>query len=174
MIYKVYIKKHQFHLPRDMEDLKNKIKENFNLKEIATANFGKTFGVTLIEENESLIVEKQKTNIFLLNQLLLLMEKKEILFSESEVVYLSENEIKQRIGSILKKDVSLLTIDDIEKEVDYFLSSTSEPEVEQIDSNESSKEPVEPEETPQSDSPLEQVEYSLSWLKKANKALKGE
>lgn len=161
MLVKAYIKKHMFHLPMKEKELFDQVQMALK-KDINKSTIAKTYPLTKIEDNENILIEKQNTNIFLLNLLLLVLNHntKEITHQE----YYNESLIIRKLEEETRLELSIFPFEVIEKEVENFLNSSSA--VKQVTSNNESKRETE--------SFLENVQFSVEWLKGAQKELKGK
>ncbi|OQR53479.1 hypothetical protein [Bacillus sp. CDB3] len=151
MIIKGYIREHLFKLPtKDNAILKEDIEKKFN----KTINDGPEMGIlyplTKIEGNENIVIEKQKTNIFLLNLLLLVLKQND------KAITVKENYHDKFIILQLEQETSLklqgMSFSDLEKKVMEYITPP----------------------TPSTPSILENVEFNLAWVKKAHKELNGK
>jgi chlorite dismutase len=74
VLIKAYIKKHMFHLPtQNNEQLETQVEKELHI-EVDQSQFFKVYPLTKIEDNENILVENQRTNIFLLNLLLIVLK----------------------------------------------------------------------------------------------------
>lgn len=166
MLIKAYIKKHMFHLPTlDNQILEAQVEQDLNIK-VDKSQVFKLYPLTKIEDNENILIEKQRTNIFLLNLLLL------VLNHNKKDITVQEHYNNGFIISKLEEETSLklenLPFDNLEQKIMEYLpsSDTEEPSevIEMLDqmikANESKKASV-----------FENVEFSLNWLNKAQKEL---
>lgn len=160
MLVKAYIKKHMFHLPMKEKELFHQVQTALK-KDINKSTIAKTYPLTKIEDNENILIEKQNTNIFLLNLLLLVLNHntKEILHQE----YYNESLIIEKLEEETQLELSSFPFEVVEKEVENYLNPTSA--VKQVASNNESKKEAE--------SFLENVQFSVEWLKGAQKEIKG-
>lgn len=150
-----------FHLPMKEKELFDQVQMALK-KDINKSTIAKTYPLTKIEDNENILIEKQNTNIFLLNLLLLVLNHntKEITHQE----YYNESLIIRKLEEETRLELSIFPFEVIEKEVENFLNSSSA--VKQVTSNNESKRETE--------SFLENVQFSVEWLKGAQKELKGK
>ncbi|OQR53227.1 hypothetical protein [Bacillus sp. CDB3] len=166
MLIKAYIKKHMFHLPTlDNQILEAQVEQDLNIK-VDKSQVFKLYPLTKIEDNENILIEKQRTNIFLLNLLLMVLNhnKKDITVQE----YYNNGFIISRLEEETNLKLENVPFDDLEKNIMEYLKSpdTEEPsEViempdQMIKANENKKASV-----------FENVEFSLNWLNKAQKEL---
>lgn len=166
MLIKAYIKKHMFHLPTlNNQILEAQVEQDLNIK-VDKSQVFKLYPLTKIEDNENILIEKQRTNIFLLNLLLM------VLNHNKKDITVQEHYNNGFIISKLEEETSLklenLPFDNLEQKIMEYLSSsdTEEPSevIEMLDQmkkeNESKKASV-----------FENVEFSLNWLNKAQKEL---
>ncbi|PGC41173.1 hypothetical protein [Bacillus pseudomycoides] len=166
MLIKAYIKKHMFHLPtKNNQILVAQVEQDLNIK-VDKSQIFKLYPLTKIEDNENILIEKQRTNIFLLNLLLLVLNHNE------KDITVQAHYNNGFITSKLEEETNLklenIPFDDLEQKIMEYLTSsdTEEPSevIEMLDqmkkTNESKK-----------DSVFEKVEFSLDWLNKAQKEL---
>lgn len=168
MLIKAYIKKHMFHLPTlDNQILETQVEQALN-KQIDKSSVSKLYPLTKIEDNENILIEKQRTNIFLLNLLLLVLNRKEKDITVQE--YYNDVFITSKLEEETSLILEHLSFDELEKNVMEYLTSseTDEPSevitevIEMLDQMiEENKE----------GSVFENVEFSLNWLEKAQKEL---
>lgn len=155
MLIKAYIKREMFRLPMDQDKLQNQVKEAFK-QEIEKSDIEKYYPLTKVEENENILVEKQQTNIFLLNLLLLVLNQRKTGFTND--FYCNEENIRTRLEEEIGLDKGA-RFEKVEKEVINFLNPSTSPETK----NEVEKEGY---------SYLTNVQFSVGWLKGAQKELK--
>lgn len=164
MLIKAYIKKHMFHLPtKNNQILEAQIEQDLNIK-VDKSRISKLYPLTKIEDNENILIEKQHTNIFLLNLLLLVLNqnKKHITtreyYNNTFIISKLEEETNLKLGS--------RPFDNLERNVMEYLtaSDTNEPSevIEMLDQMIKTNE---------EGSAFENVEFSLDWLEKAQKEL---
>lgn len=164
MLIKAYIKKHMFHLPtKNNQILEAQIEQDLNIK-VDKSRISKLYPLTKIEDNENILIEKQHTNIFLLNLLLLVLNrnKKHITtreyYNNTFIISKLEEETNLKLGS--------RPFDNLERNVMEYLtaSDTNEPSevIEMLDQMIKTNE---------EGSAFENVEFSLGWLEKAQKEL---
>ncbi|EJS45072.1 hypothetical protein ICG_06068 [Bacillus cereus BAG1X1-3] len=164
MLIKAYIKKHMFHLPTlDNQILEAQVEQALN-KKIDKSSVSKLYPLTKIEDNENILIEKQRTNIFLLNLLLLVLNQKEKDITVQE--YYNDVFITSKLEEETSLILEHLSFDELEKNIMEYLTSseTDEPSevIEMLDQMiEENKE----------GSVFENVEFSLNWLEKAQKEL---
>lgn len=164
MLIKAYIKKHMFHLPTlDNQILETQVEQALN-KKIDKSSVSKLYPLTKIEDNESILIEKQRTNIFLLNLLLIVLNHNEKDITVQE--YYNDVFIISKLEEETNLELENLPFDSLEKNImEYITSSdTDEPSevIEMLD--QMVKENKE-------GSAFENVEFSLNWLEKAQKEL---
>ena len=171
MIVKAYIKRHLFHLPiTESSDLLERVEEALGKENINKENFEKLYPLTKIEENDNILVEKQNTNIFLLNLLLLVLNHKEKEITEQE--YFNKDLMISKLEEETHLELQGLPFDVLEKEIDNFfhpISETTETAAETQIETGSQDEPEEEKE--QEFSYLENVTFSVDWLKGAQQEL---
>ncbi|WP_430384464.1 hypothetical protein [Bacillus toyonensis] len=168
MLIKAYIKKHMFHLPTlDNQILETQVEQALN-KKVDKSSVSKLYPLTKIEDNENILIEKQRTNIFLLNLLLLVLNRKEKDITVQE--YYNDVFITSKLEEETDLILEHLSFDELEKNIMEYLTSseTDEPSevitevIEMLDQMiEENKE----------GSVFENVEFSLNWLEKAQKEL---
>ncbi|PFD20477.1 hypothetical protein [Bacillus cereus] len=164
MLIKAYIKKHMFHLPTlDNQILETQIEQALN-KKVDKSSVSKLYPLTKIEDNENILIEKQRTNIFLLNLLLLVLNHNEKDITVQE--YYNDVFIISRLEEETNLELENLPFDNLEKNIMGYITSsnTDEPSevIEMLD--QMVKENKE-------GSAFENVEFSLNWLEKAQKEL---
>lgn len=164
MLIKAYIKKHMFHLPTlDNQILETQVEQALN-KKIDKSSVSKLYPLTKIEDNENILIEKQRTNIFLLNLLLIVLNHNEKDITVQE--YYNDVFIISKLEEETNLELENLPFDSLEKNImEYITSSdTDEPSevIEMLD--QMIKENKE-------GSAFENVEFSLNWLEKAQKEL---
>ncbi len=169
MIVKAYIKRHLFHLPiTESSDLLERVEEALGKENINKENFEKLYPLTKIEENDNILVEKQNTNIFLLNLLLLVLNHNEKEITEQE--YFNKDLMISKLEEETHLELQGLSFDVLEKEIEKFFHPISETAAEtQIDTG--SQDEPEKEEKEQEFSYLENVTFSVDWLKGAQQEL---
>ncbi|EJR49991.1 hypothetical protein IIO_06587 [Bacillus cereus VD115] len=164
MLIKAYIKKHMFHLPTlDNQILETQVEQALN-KKIDKASVSKLYPLTKIEDNENILIEKQRTNIFLLNLLLLVLNHNEKKITVQE--YYNDVFIISKLEEETNLELENLPFDNLEKNIMGYITSsnTDEPSVVIKMLDQVIKENKE-------GSALENVEFSLNWLEKAQKEL---
>ncbi|WP_186672950.1 hypothetical protein [Sporosarcina sp. BP05] len=168
MLVKVYIKKYMFHLPMKDSELHNQVQEKLK-KEVDKSSIYKLYPLTKIEDdNGNILIEKQHTNIFLLNFLLLVLNHNEKEIEKQE--HYSNNVIIGKLEKEIKSDLKALTFEAIEKEVSNYLNPTlDKPQIEAV---EPEKE-TEVEKVKEESSHLENVRFSVGWLRGAQKEIDG-
>ncbi|MFE6139502.1 hypothetical protein [Bacillus sp. NPDC057893] len=166
MLIKTYIKKHMFHLPTlNNQILEAQVEQDLNIK-VDKSQVFKLYPLTKIEDNENILIEKQRTNIFLLNLLLLVLNhnKKEITVQE----YYNNGFIISKLEEETNLKLENVPFDDLEKNIMAYLTSSNldKPSevIEMLDQMIKANENKE-------DSAFENVEFSLDWLEKAQKEL---
>ncbi|PFT67300.1 hypothetical protein COK81_34720 [Bacillus thuringiensis] len=164
MLIKAYIKKHMFHLPtQNNEQLEKQVEQELNIK-IDKSQIFKLYPLTKIEDNENILVENQRTNIFLLNLLLLVLNhnKKGIIAQE----YYNNGFIISNLEKETNLKLENIPFDDLEKGIMEYINPScnkenmSKSKIESNDKTESKK-----------DSIFENVEFNLNWLSRAQKEL---
>ncbi|MGD6840577.1 hypothetical protein ACQCVL_29605 [Bacillus thuringiensis] len=168
MLIKAYIKKHMFHLPTlDNQILEEQVEQALN-KKVDKSRISKLYPLTKIEDNENILIEKQHTNIFLLNLLLLVLNhnKKDITAQE----YYNDVFITSKLEEETNLILEYLSFDELEKNImEYVTSSeTDEPSEVITEVIEMLDQMIEENEE---GSVFKNVEFSLNWLEKAQKEL---
>lgn len=164
MLIKAYIKKHMFHLPTlNNQILETQVEQALN-KKVDKSSVSKLYPLTKIEDNENILIEKQRTNIFLLNLLLLVLNHNEKNITVQE--HYNDVFIISKLEEETNLELENLPFDNLEKNIMGYLTSsdTDEPSevIEMLD--QMVKENKE-------GSAFENVEFSLNWLEKAQKEL---
>lgn len=166
MLIKAYIKKHMFHLPTlNNQILEMQVVQALNIK-VDKSRISKLYPLTKIEDNENILIKKQHTNIFLLNLLLLVLNhnKKNIAVQE----YYNNECIISKLEEETNLELKNIPFDNLEKNImEYLTSSNLDEPSEVIDMLDQMIKANENKE----DSALENVEFSLGWLEKAQKEL---
>ncbi|WP_324664717.1 hypothetical protein [Bacillus cereus] len=160
MLIKAYIKKYMFHLPTlDNQILETQVEQELNIK-VDKSQIFKLYPLTKIEDNENIVVEKQRTNIFLLNLLLI------VLNHNKKGIIAQEHYNNEFIISKLEKETNLklenIPFDNLEKAIMEYVTPSCNK-----DNMSESNDKIESE----NDSIFENVEFSLNWLSKAQKEL---
>ncbi|CCW04888.1 MULTISPECIES: hypothetical protein [Bacillus] len=160
MLIKAYIKKYMFHLPTlDNQILETQVEQELNIK-VDKSQIFKLYPLTKIEDNENIVVEKQRTNIFLLNLLLIVLNhnKKGIIAQE----YYNNEFIILKLEKETNLKLENIPFDNLEKAImEYVKPSCNKDNMsESNDKTES-----------ENDSIFENVEFGLNWLSKAQKEL---
>lgn len=155
MLIKAYIKKHMFHLPMEESELLNQVELALN-KNVDKSNVAKLNPLTKIEDNENILIEKQHTNIFLLNLLLMVLNHNKKDITEQE--YYNDSFIISRLEEETELSLKALPLEGVEKEVSNYLNPTSDkPQTETKNEEKNSY--------------LENVQFSIHWLKGAQKEI---
>lgn len=155
MLIKAYIKKHMFHLPMEESELLNQVELALN-KNVDKSNVAKLNPLTKIEDNENILIEKQHTNIFLLNLLLIVLNHNKKDITEQE--YYNDSFIISRLEEETELSLKALPLEGVEKEVSNYLNPTSDkPQTETKNEEKNSY--------------LENVQFSIHWLKGAQKEI---
>lgn len=164
MLIKAYIKNHMFHLPMNQESLLEQVELALKRK-IDKSNISKLFPLTKIEDNDNILVEKQHTNIFLLNLLLSVLNSKglEIVIQE----YFNDIFIISELENITGLNFKGVPYDWVEKEVLNYLNPNFENSVDDTLQNEV----VEMEITEEKRTCFNNIQFSVNWLKEAQKEL---
>lgn len=155
-----YIKAEKFVLPIKHEELKKQVQEQVLRKmTLKPSTIEKIHPVIKIDRNDNLIVAKQKTNIFLLNFLLSVAEKKSI---ELEEELLCNNEsIITKLREMTKLELSS-TFEKLETEITNFLQGkTNTPQETESEKEEISKKEV-------SSTSNKDVQFNMSWVKQTH------
>lgn len=156
MILKVYIKSHMFQLPRKQDDLTELIKERlYKNKKLVKSAITKLYPISEVD-NENIII-KRNTNIFLLNlYLLVLQEKEELAFTEKTI--LDNETLFQKLKEKTNLDVSNVSIEEAEKIILNYLYPNE---------NQTTHDTI-TEDTKDTDDTFQNIEFSMSWIKKAH------
>lgn len=168
MLIKAYIKKHMFHLPTlDNQILEAQVEQALN-KKVDKSRISKLYPLTKIEDNENILIEKQHTNIFLLNLLLLVLnhKKKDITVQEYYNDVFITSKLEEETNLILEH----LAFDELEKYIMEYVTSSDTDEPSEVikEVTEMLDQMIEENEE---GSAFENVEFSLNWLEKAQKEL---
>lgn len=155
MLIKAYIKKHMFHLPMEESELLNQVELALN-KNVDKSNVAKLNPLTKIEDNENILIEKQHTNIFLLNLLLMVLNHNKKDITEQE--YYNDSFIISRLEEETELSLKALPLEGMEKEVSNYLNPTSDK-------------PQTKTKNEEKNSYLENVQFSIHWLKGAQKEI---
>lgn len=166
MLIKAYIKKHMFHLPTlDNQILEAQVEQELNIK-VDKSQIFKLYPLTKIEDNENILIEKQRTNIFLLNLLLMVLnhKKKDITVQE----YYNDGFIISKLEEETNLKLKSIPFDNLEQKIMEYLTPSDTKKsfkgIEKPDQKEKAKESKKA-------SIFENVEFSLDWLNKAQKEL---
>jgi hypothetical protein len=151
MILNVYLGKIMIHLPMKESALLDKVQSLFPKYVIRQESAHKIQPITGAD-SELIIVDKQKTNIFYLNLLLLVLNRKKVTISEKG--YYNNEFITDYLSKEIGKDLKGKTYSNVFDLVfDYLTEAKSEKK------------------SSPKDFKLDQVEFSMKWLKKAQKEL---
>lgn len=173
-IYKVHLKKSLFLLPMNDEKLYESVSEKFNVKSIDT--FHKIAGVTQVtdpKENDIELIQIEKPytiNIFLLNQLFLLIEKKGL---EIVKVITKNDDVLENLEHLLSSNLKGLSYSEIKNTVNDYLGLSDEKkptdnDEKKDDVKESLSESIEKE----NDTDIfSNVKFDLNWLKNAHQKI---
>lgn len=175
-IYKVHLKKSLFLLPMNDEKLYESVSEKFNVKSIDT--FHKIAGVTQVtdqKENDIELIQIEKPytiNIFLLNQLFLLVEKKGL---EIVKIITKNEDLLENLEHLLSSNLKGLSYSEIKNTInDYLGLSVEKKSTDSVekkeDIKESSSESIEQEQESDTDI-LSNVNFNLNWLKNAHQKI---
>ena len=170
MLIKAYIKRHMFHLPMKDSELLNQIQTKIRgIDESGKSIIHKAYPLTKIEnDNGNILIDKQNTNIFLLNSLLLVLNHNKKAIEKQE--YYSDNIIIGKLEVEIKNDLKGLSFEAVEQKVITYLNpifdKTQNEAVE-------SKAETEIEKEKDKGSHLENVRFSVSWLSGAQKEIDG-
>ncbi|MED2752073.1 hypothetical protein P4278_30815 [Bacillus thuringiensis] len=166
MLIKAYIKKHMFHLPTiDNQMLEAQVEQELNIK-VDKSQIFKLYPLTKIEDNENILIEKQRTNIFLLNLLLLVLNhnKKDITVQE----YYNDGFIISKLEKETNLKLESIPFDNLEQKIMEYLPSSDTKKPSEVIKTTDQKEKVN---ESKKASIFENVEFSLDWLNKAQKEL---
>lgn len=168
MLIKAYIKKHMFHLPTlDNQILEAQVEQELNIK-VDKSQIFKLYPLTKIEDNENILIEKQRTNIFLLNLLLLVLnhKKKDITVQE----YYNDGFIISKLEEETNLKLESIPFDNLEQKImEYLTPSDTKKSFKGIEKPDQ-KAKAKAKEIKKA-SIFENVEFSLDWLNKAQKEL---
>lgn len=167
MIVKVYIKRHLFHLPMKEVDLLERVVESLGKENINKENFGKLYPLTKIEENDNILIEKQYTNIFLLNLLLWVLNHNEKEITEQE--YYNKDLMISKLEEETQLELQGLPFDILEKKIGNYLNPSTDKA--DLETETSSQTETEAQEEVNEYSYLKHVEFSVGWLKGAQQEL---
>ncbi|MCM3736478.1 hypothetical protein M3215_11745 [Bacillus cytotoxicus] len=166
MLIKAYIKKHMFHLPTlSNQILEAQVEQALNEK-FDKSIMSKAYPLTKIEDHENILIEKQRTNIFLLNLLLIVLKH------NKKDITVQEHYNDEFIISKLEKETNLklknIPFDSLEKSImEYVTPDTDEPS-EVIEKSDQALKTNESKEG----SVFGNVQFNLDWLEKAQKELR--
>lgn len=155
MLIKAYIKKYMFHLPMEDGELLNQVELALN-KKVEKSNIAKLNPLTKIEDNENILIEKQHTNIFLLNLLLMVLNHNQKDITDQE--YYNDSFIVSKLEEETALDLKALPFEGVEKRINNYL-------------NPSSDKPQNETESKKKDTYLENVQFNVNWLKEAQKEI---
>ena len=157
-IYKVILAKKEFKLPqKNNTKLCEEIEKQLNITIKKRAAFEKINDITEIIDTPEILIANQKTNIFLLNLLLLTANIKNIEIQNNSY---NNNTIIDNLEKMTGIQLQGIPFELLEKKVESCLIKLKGKPVNQ-------KEEVE-----KTSSVLDKVEYSLGWLKKAHEERK--
>nr|WP_206773326.1 hypothetical protein [Bacillus cereus group sp. N6] len=149
-----------FHLPTlDNQKLETQVEQELNI-EVDKSQIFKLYPLTKIEDNENILVEKQRTNIFLLNLLLLVLNhnKKGIIAQE----YYNNEFIISKLEKETNLKLKNIPFENVEKDImEYVNPSCNKDNMSELNDKTESE----------NDSIFENVEFSLNWLSRAQKEL---
>lgn len=156
---KAYIKSYMFHLPLPHNELKKQVQEQFyQNKELVQSSIGKMHPVQKIEDNDNILVEKQNTNIFLLNFLLLVLDKTDQSINDTKMY--NDDYIINQLKELTNLNLSH-NYNSIEEELINFLEFKDE------NNNHMEKQSGATKDT------VEDVQFSMEWVKKTHSKLEG-
>ncbi|MFJ7954298.1 hypothetical protein ACIQZG_22610 [Lysinibacillus sp. NPDC096418] len=139
-------------------ELLNQVETALN-KKVDKSNIAKLNPLTKIEDNDNILVEKQHTNIFLLNFLLLVLNHNSKEITEQE--YYNDSFIISKLEEETKLNLKILPFEAVEIEIRNYLYPNT-------DKSQIVSESTEKKET---HSYFENIQFSVSWLKGAKKEL---
>lgn len=174
MLIKVYLKSEMFHLPIAHDELVQQVTEKlYTKKKLVNSAIGKQYPIIKIEGNENIIIDKQRTNIFLLNFLLLVMYEhdKEI---EEEKHY-SDSFIVECLEELTQLNLSKGYEDLEQKILDYLANKSSNHEQETLTFSDMMNDEEGnrySEDTSDTEDTFKNVKFSMDWVKQAHKKLK--
>lgn len=167
-LYKVYVKNEIFLLPIQIEKIMSAVQESFTVNDLN--NFQKMYSIKKItdtEDNEvdTFAIEKKcDLNLFLINDLLLVLDNK----NEDLKPVISDNEtLIALLEKMLEKNLEGLSHKEVHKEVELFLQGQDSTTLKN-DSEEETTSIVQEKEIDL----LSNVEFNLDWLKNAQKQLR--
>ena len=174
MLIKVYLKSEMFHLPIAHDELVQQVTEKlYKERKLVNSAIGKQYPILKIEGNENIIINKQRTNIFLLNFLLLVLYEQGKKIEEEK--HFSDSFIIECLEELTQLDLSNGYEDLEQKTLDYLANKSSNHEGEILtfssmknDDNEEGNS----EETNDTEDALKNVKFSMDWVKQAHKKLK--
>jgi len=173
MLIKVYLKSEMFHLPIAHKELVRQVTEKL-YKEMKLINsaIGKQYPILKVEGNENIIINKQRTNIFLLNFLLLVLYEQGGEIDEEN--HFSDSFIIECLEELTQLDLSQGYEDLEQKLLDYLANKSSHYEGESliVDIAESTYDTDGiPTETNDTEDTFKNVKFSMDWVKQAHKKL---
>lgn len=158
MLIKAYLKRHMFHLPMAAPELLEQVETALN-KKVDKENIYKTFPITKVEDNENILIDRQNTNIFLLNLLLSVFNHKEIEITEPQ--YYNYDFIISKLEEVTQLDLQGLPFEAIENEVGNYINPTVETPIKEAEGV-GGKEDF---------SYLKNVAFNVDWLKGAQQEI---
>lgn len=159
-IYKVILSKKEFKLPQQTNDkLSKEIEKKLSITIKKHESFEKFNEITEIMDTPEIVIANQKTNIFLLNLLLLTANSKGL---EIQKKTYNNNTIIECLEELTGEKLQGMQFELIEKKVEsYLIKLKTNPTKEEKE-----------EEAENATSVFDKVEYSLDWLKKAHEERK--
>ena len=164
MLIKAYIKKHMFHLPMKQEALLEQVEQALD-KKVDKSSVAKLNPLTKIEDSDYILIEKQHTNIFLLNLLLLVLNHNEKDITNPE--YYNDTFIISKLEEETQLSLKSLPYEGVEKEVNNYLNPIFDKPQTNMKAQIETKDKVGTEGL----SYLKNIQFSVEWLKGAQKEL---
>ncbi|EME7220460.1 hypothetical protein [Enterococcus sp. DIV0206e] len=169
MIYKAYIGKQMFLLPMKENKLFAKVPRLNSKYAINKENYHRRFEVSMVD-NENVIVEKQYTNIFLLNLLFHVLNVQEKVVENKQ--NFNNSYIIAELSKLIDQPLEGKPYAEIENLVSEYVE-TKKKTVETCKSSTNTEEMIVPEEKEVYET--NQVEFNMNWLRERHKELmKGE
>ena len=163
MMYTAYIKSETFHLPIAHHtlvlDVKNRL---YSSKDFSQHAIGKLYPINRIN-HDCIIVEKQNTNIFLLNFLLLIMHKQQ--HSIEAANYYSNTFIIEKLEELTGLNLRD-SYDDLETQLVHFLQQQT-PEATNVQKNEKDTR-----DTRKTRDTIHPISFTINWVKDTHNKLK--
>ncbi len=169
MIYKAYIGKQMFLLPMKENKLFAKVPRINSKYAVNKESYHRRFEVSMVE-NENIIVEKQYTNIFLLNLLLHVLNVQDKVVEEKQ--NFNNTHIIAELEKLIDKSLAGKPYAEIESLVREYVEMRKKT-IKAGKSSSNTEEKIVPEEKEVYEP--NQVEFNMDWLRERHKELmKGE